>query len=86
MIGDNAKICIYNPQATKGAHGICILTEWDEFKTLDYQKIYDGMEKPAFVFDGRNVVDAEKLRKIGFIVYAIGKPLDTWLKDMPVVA
>ncbi|CAN1249098.1 UDP-glucose 6-dehydrogenase 1 [Linum perenne] len=43
------------------------------------------MEKPTFVFDGRNVVDAEKLRKIGFIVYAIGKPLDAWLKDMPVV-
>ncbi|KAL8150218.1 hypothetical protein V2J09_020026 [Rumex salicifolius] len=72
--------------ATKDAHGICILTEWDEFKTLDYQKIFDNMQKPAFVFDGRNVVDAEKLRKIGFIVYSIGKPLDAWLKDMPAVA
>uniref|UniRef100_A0A0D9XZ07 UDP-glucose 6-dehydrogenase n=1 Tax=Leersia perrieri TaxID=77586 RepID=A0A0D9XZ07_9ORYZ len=70
-------------EATKGAHGLCILTEWDEFKTLDYQKIFDNMQKPAFVFDGRNVVDAEKLREIGFIVYSIGKPLDAWLKDMP---
>uniref|UniRef100_A0A0D3HU41 UDP-glucose 6-dehydrogenase n=1 Tax=Oryza barthii TaxID=65489 RepID=A0A0D3HU41_9ORYZ len=70
-------------EATKGAHGVCILTEWDEFKTLDYQKIFDNMQKPAFVFDGRNVVDAEKLREIGFIVYSIGKPLDAWLKDMP---
>jgi len=43
------------------------------------------MQKPAFVFDGRNVVDAEKLRKIGFIVYMIGKPLDAWLKDIPAV-
>ncbi|MQM05489.1 hypothetical protein Taro_038300 [Colocasia esculenta] len=73
-------------EATKGAHGVCILTEWDEFKTLDYQRIYDNMQKPAFVFDGRNIVNVDKLREIGFIVYSIGKPLDAWLKDMPAVA
>jgi UDPglucose 6-dehydrogenase len=44
------------------------------------------MQKPAFVFDGHNIVDSEKLREIGFIVYSIGKPLDAWLKDMPAVA
>ncbi|KAE8732917.1 UDP-glucose 6-dehydrogenase 1 [Hibiscus syriacus] len=71
--------------ATKDAHGLCILTEWDEFQKLDFQKIFDNMQKPAFVFDGRHVVDVEKLRKIGFIVYSIGKPLDDWLKDMPAV-
>ncbi|KAI3961394.1 hypothetical protein MKW92_000027 [Papaver armeniacum] len=70
-------------EAAKGAHGICIMTEWDEFKSLDYQRIYDGMEKPAFVFDGRNVVNPDELRKIGFIVYSIGKPLDAWMKDLP---
>lgn len=73
-------------EAIKDAHGLCILTEWDEFKTLDYRKIYDNMQKPAFVFDGRNVVNVEKLREIGFIVYSIGKPLDPWLKDLPAVA
>ncbi|KAG2582951.1 hypothetical protein PVAP13_6KG144500 [Panicum virgatum] len=73
-------------EATKGAHGLCILTEWDEFKTLDYQKIFDNMQKPTFVLDGRNIVDGEKLREIDFIVYSIGKPLDAWLKDMPAVA
>jgi len=73
-------------EATKDAHGVCVLTEWDQFKKLDYQRIYDNMQKPAFVFDGRNIVDAEKLREIGFIVYSIGKPLDAWLKDMPAVA
>ncbi|KAI4335923.1 hypothetical protein L6164_014519 [Bauhinia variegata] len=67
-------------EATKDAHGICILTEWDEFKTLDYQKIYDDMQKPAFIFDGRNILNVGKLREIGFIVYSIGKPLDSWLK------
>ncbi|KAF2299339.1 hypothetical protein GH714_031633 [Hevea brasiliensis] len=73
-------------EATKDAHGLCFLTEWDEFKTLDYKRIYDNMQKPAFVFDGRNVVNVDKLREIGFIVYSIGKPLDAWLKDMPAVA
>lgn len=55
-------------------------------KRLDFKKIYDNMQKPAFVFDGRNVVDPEKLREIGFIVYSIGKPLDAWLNDLPAVA
>ncbi|CAN1839813.1 UDP-glucose 6-dehydrogenase 4 [Linum perenne] len=73
-------------EATKDAHGVCIMTEWDEFKKLDYKKMYDNMQKPAFVFDGRNVVDDAKLREIGFIVYSIGKPLDKWLKDMPALA
>jgi UDPglucose 6-dehydrogenase len=44
------------------------------------------MQKSAFVFDRRNIVDSEKLREIGFIVYSIGKPLDAWLKDLPAVA
>ena len=73
-------------EATKNAHGVCILTEWDEFKNLDYKKTYDGMQKPAFVFDGRNFVDAGKLTDIGFIVYSIGEPLDALLKDIPVIA
>ncbi|KAK4775743.1 hypothetical protein SAY87_023704 [Trapa incisa] len=73
-------------QAAKDAHGLCILTDWDEFKKLDYEKIYKSMQKPAFVFDGRNVVDVARLREIGFILYSIGKPLDPWLKDMPALA
>lgn len=79
--------CVWDAyEATTDAHGICILTEWDEFKNLDFKRIYDNMQKPAFVFDGRNIVNVEQLREIGFIVYSIGKPLDAWLKDMPAVA
>ena len=52
-------------EAAAGSHALAIVTEWDEFKTLDYAKIYDGMSKPAFVFDGRNIVDLAKLREIG---------------------
>ncbi|TFJ86849.1 hypothetical protein NSK_001937 [Nannochloropsis salina CCMP1776] len=61
-------------EAAKGAHAIAILTEWDEFKNYDYQRIYDSMAKPAFIFDGRNILDQAKLGQIGFEHYAIGKP------------
>jgi UDPglucose 6-dehydrogenase len=58
--------------ACKNAHAIAVLTEWDEFKTYDWQKIYDNMLKPAFVFDGRNILDKNELEKIGFIYQGIG--------------
>jgi len=58
--------------ACKDAHAIAVLTEWDEFKEYDWQRIYDGMLKPAFVFDGRNVLDGAKLRAIGFHYQGIG--------------
>merc|ERR1719506_3079439 len=59
-----------------GAHAIAILTEWDSFKTLDYQRIYDSMQKPAFIFDGRNIIDIPKLQAIGFHVWSVGKSLN----------
>lgn len=55
------------------AHAIAILTEWDEFRNYDWQKIYENVYKPAFVFDGRNVLDAAKMKKIGFGLKSIGK-------------
>lgn len=61
-------------EAARDAHAIAILTEWDEFKTYDYERIYSLMAKPAFIFDGRNLLDHARLREIGFDVYAIGKP------------
>lgn len=67
-------------EACKDAHAICLLTEWDEFKTLDYSKIYSTMIKPAFIFDGRNILDHAALREQGFIVYALGKPLEAFLR------
>tara|TARA_B100000900_G_scaffold415434_1_gene445299 strand:+ start:6572 stop:7966 length:1395 start_codon:yes stop_codon:yes gene_type:complete len=58
--------------AMEGAHAIAILTEWDEFKTYEWHRIYNGMKKPAFVFDGRNVLDREALETIGFVYKGIG--------------
>ena len=60
--------------AAEGAHAIAILTEWAEYASLDYEKIFAGMARPAFIFDGRNILDHKALYDIGFNVYAIGKP------------
>jgi UDPglucose 6-dehydrogenase len=60
-------------EALDQAHAIAVLTEWDEFKTYDWSAIYINMYKPAFVFDGRNILDVEKLNAIGFEVKGIGK-------------
>lgn len=60
-------------EACKDAHAIAIMTEWDEFKTLDWQRIYDNMKKPAFVFDGRHILDSELMNKIGFHFQVIGR-------------
>ncbi len=65
--------------AVEGAHGIALITEWSLYKELDYQKIFDKMEKPAFIFDGRNHLDHQALYGIGFNVYPIGKPALTHL-------
>lgn len=60
-------------EAAKESDAIAILTEWDEFKNFNWKKLYNNMNKPALIFDGRNILNAKKLRKIGFEVYQIGK-------------
>jgi UDPglucose 6-dehydrogenase len=60
-------------EAVAGANAIAIVTEWDEFKKLDYAKIFKAMAKPALIFDGRNILDLEQLRAIGFRAHGIGK-------------
>ncbi|MCK4943952.1 MAG: nucleotide sugar dehydrogenase [Candidatus Aminicenantes bacterium] len=61
-------------QAAEGAHAIAIVTEWEEYRHLDYQKIYSSMKKPAFIFDGRNILNHCQLFEIGFNVYPVGQP------------
>ena len=55
-------------EACKQKEAIVIATEWKEFKEIDWQAVYDRMSKPAFVFDGRMILDAAKLKQIGFTV------------------
>ena len=61
-------------RAAEGCHAIALLTEWDLYRNLDFQKIFDSMAKPAFIFDGRNILDHRRCFDIGFNVYPVGKP------------
>ncbi len=74
LIENNVEIFDSPAAASAGTHAIAVMTEWDEFKTVDFNKIYDSMKKPAFLFDGRNLLNREMLREIGFEAHAIGKP------------
>ena len=69
---ESVQICQGPYESAKGAHAIALLTEWDEFKTLDYSRLYHTMVKPAHIFDGRHAIDASKLRDLGFFTYSIG--------------
>jgi UDPglucose 6-dehydrogenase len=60
-------------EAAKDAHAVLLCTEWEEFTKLDWQKIYSSMSKPALVFDGRNILNGEELKKIGFEFLSIGR-------------
>jgi UDPglucose 6-dehydrogenase len=60
--------------AAAGCHAIAVLTEWDLYRELDFERIYETMLKPAFIFDGRNILDHQRCFDIGFNVYPIGKP------------
>ena len=59
--------------AARGAHAIALLTEWDAYRKLDYARLFASMERPAFIFDGRNILDHRRLFDLGFDVFAIGK-------------
>lgn len=59
--------------AANEAHAIVVLTEWDEFKQVDAERVFDGMRRPSFIFDGRNILDRDKLTQQGFEVHCIGR-------------
>jgi UDPglucose 6-dehydrogenase len=67
-------VVINGEEAYLGAHAVAVLTEWDEFKDLDFQTIHDRMLKPAFLFDVHNILPHAMLREIGFRFFVIGKP------------
>merc|ERR1712110_455935 len=73
-VNDRQLVWSPSPEAAcEGAHAIVVLTEWDEFKTYPYDKFFAKMMKPAWMFDGRNMLDHATLGKIGFEVHALGK-------------
>lgn len=68
------RFCSSEYEAAEGADALVLLTDWKQFRELDYQKIYALMRQPAFLFDGRNVLDHKALHELGFNVYPIGRP------------
>lgn len=75
-LGDLADRIVFEPdpyKAAEGAHALAVLTEWRQYRDLDFDRLYHVMEKPAFIFDGRNILNRQKLHAIGFNVFAIGK-------------
>lgn len=76
-VGESDDISVHVHQepytAMENAHAIAILTEWDEFKSYDWGKIYQNMLKPAFLFDGRNLLDRKKIMDIGFEYTGVGR-------------
>lgn len=73
-VDDRLEVSANAYEACKNSHAIAVLTEWEEFNTYDWQRIYNNMHKPAFVFDGRGgVLDKNRLQEIGFVYYRIGE-------------
>ena len=75
-LSDLGEAVVFEPdpyRATAGAHAIALLTDWPEYRELDYVRILDGMMTPAFAFDGRGFLDHQSLYDIGFNVYSIGR-------------
>jgi UDPglucose 6-dehydrogenase len=61
-------------EAARGAHAVAIMTKWEMVRGLDWVRIYASMEKPAFLFDGRNLLNHKRMYEIGFNVYPLGGP------------
>ncbi|RAR47249.1 nucleotide sugar dehydrogenase [Flavobacterium lacus] len=73
MANQNGLTVLQDPyDVCREAHAVAILTEWDEFKHYDWERIYHHMYKPAFIFDGRNILNKKELENIGFVYYSIG--------------
>jgi UDPglucose 6-dehydrogenase len=74
-LGKDAVLFVDDPyEAVKDCDAIAVMTEWGLYRSLNYRAVFEAMRKPAFVFDGRNILDHKELFEIGFQVYAIGKP------------
>ena len=73
LLEENVEVVSSAEEAAKEAHAAVVLTEWEEFQALNFETIYQSMKKPAFLFDGRNLLDRQHLSRIGFEAHAIGK-------------
>jgi UDPglucose 6-dehydrogenase len=72
LIENDVAIVHSAEEAAKDAHAVAILTEWDEFRSVNFDNVYQAMNKPAFIFDGRSLLKDHKLEETGFIYRGIG--------------
>ena len=73
LVENNVSIAKNCYEAADDAHAIAVLTEWDEFKTIDFERVHASMHRPSFLFDGRNLLDQATMDAFGFEMHAIGK-------------
>ncbi len=72
IFGDKIVYAPHSYDAVKGADGLAVLTEWNEFREPDFARMRSLM-RHAVIFDGRNVFDVEHIRSEGFTYYSIGR-------------
>ncbi len=70
---ESLSFCDSVEEACLGSNALALLTEWEEFKEIDFEKVYQSMQKPAYAFDGRNLLNLRELREIGFRAFGIGQ-------------
>ena len=71
--GENISYELDPYKACENSHAVLILTDWSDYKKLDYVKIYESMNKPAYLFDGRRIVNKKALEELGFKVFILGE-------------
>ena len=76
LYGDQIAVCERRQDALAGADGLAILTEWNEFRSPDFQQLRSQLLEPT-IFDGRNLYDPRRMGQLGFTYHAIGRPAGT---------
>jgi len=72
VLGDSIKYAKISYEALEGADALIIVTEWNEFRNPNFEKIRSLIKDPV-IFDGRNLYDLEKLKDLNFVYYSIGR-------------
>ena len=76
LYGDQIDVCRYRQDTLEGAHGLAILTEWNEFRSPDFEQLRARLLEPT-IFDGRNLYDPRRLSQLGFSYHGIGRSAGT---------
>jgi UDPglucose 6-dehydrogenase len=73
IFGDRITLCQRSYDALAGADALAVITEWNNFREPDFERMRQLMKSPV-IFDGRNIYAPEHLRALGFTYYSVGRP------------